>query len=239
MYKKIGRFTVSYPWLVCAAWLVAGGILTAIAPAWDSTTQDDDIRFLPGRCASVRGHALLEQAFPKEVYASKGIFAVERPDGKLRPEDFEVVDRLSAELVKLRSEEAGLQIGTIMSYKDGLIGTRLTSADGRCTLIQMSLSTPFLALQTREAMDQAEARLKAPIEEAEKQGLRVMATGPAGIGRDLIRACADSLEGTTLATVLLVVVVLLMVYRAPLLALVPLVTIAVSVWVVAQAARPA
>ena len=54
--------------------------------------------------------------------------------------------------------------------------------------------------------------------------------GPAGIGRDLIRS-ADSLEGTTLATVLLVVIVLLMVYRAPLLALIPLFTIAVSVWV--------
>ena len=35
----------------------------------------------------------------------------------------------------------------------------------------------------------------------------------------------------TLATVLLVVVILLLVHRAPLLALVPLVTIAASVWV--------
>src|SRR5207245_3075370 len=39
---------------------------------------------------------------------------------------------------------------------------------------------------------------------------------------------------TTLATVVLVVVVLLLVYRAPLLALVPLATIAVSVWVSLQ-----
>jgi RND superfamily putative drug exporter len=231
MYKKIGRFTVSYPWLVCAAWIVAGGLLSVIAPAWDSNTQDDDIRFLPSRCASVRGYNMLEQAFPKEVFASKGIFAVERPDGKLLAEDFQIVDKLSAELVKLRADEPNLQIGNITSYKDGLVGTRLTSADGHCTLVQMSLATPFLALQTREAMDKAEARVKSAIEEAESHGLHVMATGPAGIGRDLIRASADSLEGTTLATVILVVVVLLMVYRAPLLALVPLFTIGISVWV--------
>ena len=57
---------------------------------------------------------------------------------------------------------------------------------------------------------------------------RVMVTGPAGIGRDITSAGASSLEGTTLATMGLVVVVLLLVYRAPLLALVPLATIALS-----------
>src|SRR5205085_613973 len=59
-------------------------------------------------------------------------------------------------------------------------------------------------------------------------------TGSAGVGRDLTQACGASLDGTTLATIALVVVVLLLVYRAPLLALVPLATIAVSVWVSLQ-----
>ena len=56
-------------------------------------------------------------------------------------------------------------------------------------------------------------------------------TGAAGVGRDLIRASADSLDHTTIATVLLVVTILFLVYRAPLLALVPLGTIVLSVWV--------
>src|SRR5205823_10559522 len=56
-------------------------------------------------------------------------------------------------------------------------------------------------------------------------------TGPAGVGRDLTSAGASSLEQTTLATVVLVILILLLVHRAPLLALVPLVTIAMSVWV--------
>jgi len=42
------------------------------------------------------------------------------------------------------------------------------------------------------------------------------------------------LDGTTVATILLVVVVLLCVYRSPLLAIIPLLTIAVSVWVALQ-----
>jgi RND superfamily putative drug exporter len=231
MYKKLGRFTVSHPWLMCAIWVVAGCILSVLAPSWSSTTQDDDIRFLPSRCASVRGYQLLEESFPRDVFASKAIFAIERPDGTLTKADFTLVDQMVAELGRLKQEEPALQIGNITSYRDGLIGSRLNSADGHCSLIQVSLSTPFLALQTRAAMDKAEARLK-PLVEAYGPGApRLMATGPAGIGRDLIRASADSLEGTTLATLLLVVVVLLLVYRAPLLALIPLLTIAVSVWV--------
>lgn len=230
MYKFLGRLTVAHPWLVCVAWLVAGVALSLYAPTWDSKTQDDDIRFLPGRCDSVRGYHLLKEAFPKDIFASKGIFAVERLDGPLTPEDFKLVDGFVTDLVKLRAEEPELQIGNIVSYKDGLIGSRLNSGDGHCTLIQVALGTPFLALQTRATMDRAEAKLKERLAEAKDPPL-VMATGPAGIGRDLIRASADSLEGTTLATVVLVIVVLLLVYRAPLLALVPLITIAISVWV--------
>lgn len=230
MYKFLGRLTVTHPWMVCAAWIIAGVALSLCAPTWDSKTQDDDIRFLPGRCDSVRGYHLLKEAFPKDIFASKGIFAVERSDGPLTPDDFKLVDGFVSDLIKLRDEEPDLQIGSVTSYKDGLIGSRLNSADGRCTLIQMSLGTPFLALQTRATMDRAEAKLQERLEAAQNPP-EVMATGPAGIGRDLIRASADSLEGTTLATVVLVIVVLLLVYRAPLLALVPLMTIAISVWV--------
>src|SRR5262249_54103878 len=60
---------------------------------------------------------------------------------------------------------------------------------------------------------------------------QLLATGPAGVGRDMTRASSDGLHGTTAATIVLVVIVLVLVYRAPLLALVPLATIVVSVWV--------
>jgi RND superfamily putative drug exporter len=231
MFSYLGRLTTAHPWKVCVAWLLFGGLLSLLAPAWDSTTQDDDIHFLPERCPSVRGYQLLRQAFPQDVFASNAVFAVERPGGTLTVGDFTLVDRCVADLVRLRQAEPALQIRSVHSYRDGLIGGRLTSADHKCTLIQVSLGTPFLALQTRTTVDRAEACLRRRLAEAGADAPTLLATGPAGIGRDLTRASADSLDGTTLATVLLVVVILLLVYRAPLLALVPLATIAVSVWV--------
>jgi RND superfamily putative drug exporter len=234
MFERLGRLTTTHPWGLCAAWILAGILLSLAAPDWDSTTQDDDIHFLPDRCASVRGYRLLEQAFPRDVFASRAICAVERTNGPLICADFALVDQLTGDLEQLRREEPGLQIGMICSYRDGFIGRRLTSGDNRCTLIQVALGTPFLALQTRTTVDRMEARLQQRLVTKRSLGdaaLRVLMTGPAGLGRDLTRASADGLDGTTWATVGLVIVILLLVYRAPLLALVPLATIGVSVWV--------
>jgi putative drug exporter of the RND superfamily len=235
MFKILGRFAAIHPWTICAAWLIGGLCLFWLAPVWDSKAQDDDIRFLPARCPSVRGYQLLSRAFPKDVFASRLIFALERPDTVLTDADFILVDSCVHVLEQLRCDAPELQLGKVLSYRDPLTGRRLTSQDRRCTLIEMSLNTPYLALQTRAAVDRADALLRQRLSEAGPDAPRLLTTGPAGIGRDLTRASADSLKGTTLATVLLVVVVLLLVYRAPLLALVPLITIAVSVWVSLQA----
>jgi RND superfamily putative drug exporter len=229
MLDRLARLAVKHPGKVCAGWLVAAFLLYLIAPAWDTKVQDDDIRFLPGRCPSGRAYRLLEKAFPGDVCASQAVFVVERAGHELTAADFELVDRMAADLEKLARAETRLQIGRIYSYRDPAIGPRLTSTDGRCTLIQASLGTRFLAAQTRTTVDQAEARLRQRLASAGPDAPHLFATGSAGVGRDTTRACADSLDSTTLATLALVVVVLLLVCRAPLLALVPLLTIGLSV----------
>jgi RND superfamily putative drug exporter len=230
MFNRLGRLVTAHPWLVGLAWVALGVVLTGLAPAWESRAQDDDLHFLPERCASVRGYHLLAQAFPREVYASTALIAVERRDRSLTAADFALVDQLVADLEELRRGEETLQINGILSYRDGLIGGRLVSADRRCTLIQVALATPFLALQTRDTLDRVKAVLRHRLGEA-ADAPQLYVTGQAGVGHDLTEASASSLEATTLATVLLVVIILLLVYRAPLLALVPLATIGVSVWV--------
>jgi RND superfamily putative drug exporter len=229
MFDFLGRFVITHPWKICAGWLVAAILLFFIAPAWNTKAQDDDIRFLPDRCPSVRGYRLMEKAFPNEVCASQAVFAVERADRRLTPADFALVDQLVKELNRLRREEPDLGIVALHSYRDLGIGSKLTSADGRCTLIQAALEWPYLADQTRGTIERAESRLRPLMKHAGSRAPTLFTTGTAGIGRDMNKACRDSLDGTTLATIILVIVILLLVYRSPLLALVPLLTIAMSV----------
>jgi RND superfamily putative drug exporter len=231
MFQSLGRYAARHPWPICVTWLVVGVVFTLIAPKWDSKAQDDDIRFLPERCDSVRGYRLLEQAFPQDVFASKLVLAVERTSGPLTDRDYALVNDITTALNTLRQDEPALQINKISSHTDPLVGPRLVSADKHCTLIQIALGTPYLALQTRATVDRADEVVKKCVAASGRNAPKVYATGQAGVGRDLIAASAEGLDNTTIATVLLVIVILLAVYRAPLLALVPLATIAVSVWV--------
>jgi RND superfamily putative drug exporter len=229
MFKHFSQWIVHHPWLVCGAWLVLLVAVTAVSPGWQANGQDDDIRFLPAHSASVRALRILEQAFPQDVYASRLLLAVERTDRPLNHDDFALVDRATAAIQALAKENPTLPISAATSYREPLIGHRLVSGDKQCTLISVSLSTPYLALQTQAAVDRVEERVR-PIF-ADHPGLKLHVTGPAGVGRDLVRASASSLDQTTVATVLLVVLVLVVVYRSPFLAVIPLLTIGVATWV--------
>jgi RND superfamily putative drug exporter len=231
MFYRLGHFAAYQSWIVCAVWLVIGVALTILAPAWDTQTQDDDVRFVPDRFTSVRAYQLLEKAFKDDVFASRAVFALERDESVLTAEDFQLVATLVKDLEQLRQAEPDLKIGKIDSFQSGLLGWRMISTDQQCTLIQVSLGTPYLAIATQQAVERMDAVVKKRLAGAQVDGLQVHTTGSAGIGRDLTKACGDSLDHTTWATIILVIVVLLAVYRAPLLALVPLVTIAISVWV--------
>src|SRR4051812_4237123 len=188
MYDRLGRWAVHHPLLICAAWVALAVGLTLVAPSWRTQAQDDDIRFLPARCPSVRGLQLLEQAFPQDVFASKAVVAVERPDAPLTPADFALIDRVAAAVDDLRRAEPQLAITNVVSHRDGLMGGRLVSADKRSTLIQVSLSTPYMAVQTRTTVDRVETEMRAVLATADAAALRFFVTGPAGIGRDLVRA---------------------------------------------------
>ena len=231
MFYRLGRFAANQAWLIGAMWLALGVTLSVLAPAWDTQAEDDDVCFVPERFTSVRAYHLMEQAFPQDVFASRVVYAVEREESALTFEDFQVVEALIKDLEQVRQSAPELKIGKIDSFHSGLIGWRMISGDQQCTLIQVSLPTPYLANTTKNAVEKLDAIVKKRLAAAETDGLQIHITGSAGIGRDLTKAAGDSLDHTTWATILLVIVVLLAVYRAPLLALVPLITIGISVWV--------
>lgn len=115
----------------------------------------------------------------------------------------------------------------------------LDSADGRSTMVVIDLTTEFFNARNRPLIDaietlitRGESGLYAQVDEdgdpVVPNGIELALSGSATVGRDMMRAAKDSSEATELWTVILVVALLILIYRAPVLAIIPLLTVAVA-----------
>ncbi len=122
-------------------------------------------------------------------------------------------------------------IGVWTRYTE-LLGDKLVSRDKQAELIILRLSQEFMAIDNISLLEHVEAILgqvrtstSAPV------GLKIATSGSAAVGGDMLRSAKESIDNTELYTVILVVVILILVYRSPLLVAVPLITIVVSLTV--------
>ncbi len=118
----------------------------------------------------------------------------------------------------------------ITTPNDNRIGFFLRSLDKRAELVVLELKTEFLDRQNGLVVDRVEELLtSSDLMRSKPVGLAMAVSGSATVGRDLLRAERESAERTEIATRFLIVVLLLILYRAPLLAMVPLFTVGLAV----------
>lgn len=196
--------------LLALAWLVGAGPLGAFVGRLGEVQSNDPSAFLPEGAESSEAAAVREDIAGEEptpafvVYAS----ADGAPDAQRMAEDAE------------RIEDAGLSDGRPAGPIPG-------SDDG--SVAQLVVPLPADA-DAKEAVAELRALLADP---APPGGTEVLVTGPAGFAADLSEAFAG-IDGTLLAVALAAVLIILVaVYRSPLL---PLVVVLASVLALALAA---
>ncbi len=254
MFRSIAELVTRRGWVVVLGWLAFAAGLSLIAPPWSAVSRDDDVRFFPPEYPSVVGRGLLERGFPADIGGASVIVLAERADAPLSEADLTfIVDRLGGMLRALKAEPVrqvggeslNLGIKQVVGPDDRTIGSRLRKRNpngpGELALTAVTLNGTFVSkvarVATSEILDELDKlRPEAPA------GLTLAITGSAAVGRDSNTAANESVEATTVATIVLVVVILLVVYRSPILALIPLATIALSAWtalmLIALMARP-
>lgn len=120
----------------------------------------------------------------------------------------------------------------ITSWDQPLIGSRLRSKGAALTVLQLSSELAATGnVKTIEAV-------KALIAEVEDYGMRftdpglqLLMTGSAAIGGETLIAARDAIRYTEWITVAMILIILAVVYRAPLLVAVPIVSIGIAVLV--------
>ncbi|RCS50624.1 hypothetical protein DTL42_10990 [Bremerella cremea] len=110
-------------------------------------------------------------------------------------------------------------------------GDMLASKDGHAVLVVVESRNEFMATDNIRVLQEATQYVQAWRERAKTEGLthlEIGVTGNAAIGGEMLLAAKESIANTELYTILLVVVILLVIYRTPMMLAVPLLAIAVS-----------
>jgi putative drug exporter of the RND superfamily len=217
IFAALARFVVRNPWKVIAGWIVLAFVVIATAPALPTTTNESS--FLPSSYESIRAQALQSQAFPQQghVTADAAIIVFSRPGGgPLTAADSTAVRRVAAGL-------NARHIRNILAVAPGPVSPN--------KLVQ----TAFVAMDNSvvngsgTAAGDAIKALRAAIKPLMSgTGLHEGVTGAAAEALDSTQSGSKALAIVGAATFLLILVLLLVIFRAPIIAVMPLILIGVA-----------
>ena len=235
MFRLLGNLTARLPVAIAliATWIVALIVVGRLAPDWDGVTKSGEVAFLPADAPSVLADAGYADAFPLQYSASNIAIVLSRGDGELTDADRKFVSaKLKKGLQKIAADTATAKdpgpIVSIHTVDERGVGALLMSADKKAMLVVIELQTAFQAHSNIKTVAQVE-KLLAELGPDVPAGLEVAIGGSATAGRDLDVAEAETARRIEVWTIGIVVALLLLIYRAPLVALIPLITVFVSV----------
>lgn len=227
MFRLLGPFVLRFKYLIVAVWVLTAIWMVTRAPSLADLSVSETSDLLPRDAPSILAQTKLAAAFPSEANLGTAI-AVFARDGSLRDAD-NAYARSMTEWLLSSSAPAQVEDVTSIFTQEGA-ESLLLSADKSTMLAQISFSTGPMDDKTQQAIGEIRAWMK---DNPAPSGLSVHLTGSAALSGDQRKAMFEGIDKTTLVTVILVVVVLLLIYRSPVAALAPLLTISVS-WVVAR-----
>ncbi|HTW98178.1 MAG TPA: MMPL family transporter, partial [Acidimicrobiales bacterium] len=221
MFAKLARFVVSHAWHVIAAWVVLSAVVLTLSPSLGRFTSNNNSSFLPQSYESVKAQDLIEQSFPAAAEAS-GIVVVHRADGGvLSPTDTSRISGLAADLDAER-------IRFVASVQTS---PQLRSANGRVQLVELVFDGQPGASGPNGAVAAVRRDTASYLAGSD---LSAGLTGSASISVDSTKAYNRAAEVIAIATVLLILALLGLVFRSVVIAALPIVVIGV-VHQVAQA----
>jgi RND superfamily putative drug exporter len=215
-FAGLGRMVVRHPWRVIALWVVAAVAIIATAPALPTTSNESS--FLPSSYESIRASSLQDKAFPQagNVTADAAIIVFARSDGgKLTSADAAKVASVSAALnAKHIKNILGIKAGQPSSNK--LVQPALVAMNNN--VVNADNNNAGNAIKV----------LRADIKPLmQNSGLSEGVTGTAAQQLDSQQSGNKAEQIVFLATLILILVLLLLIFRAPIIAVLPLIVIGV------------
>ena len=202
--------------LVVLAWVVVGAAVIVLSPSLGEVTSSNGEDFLPSNSEATVATKLVQERYPS-TGGIPAIVVFHRADG-LTDDDAASIDRATAALKDSSRPELVESVLAIDGSPQ--LDATLRAPDGKTVMTFVAFGGSPAAPEFGEAVEWAGDAARDAVAGS---GLTVAVTGPGGIIADAVRLFAQIDFRSTLFTVLLVLVLLLVIYRSPALALLPLV----------------
>ncbi|WP_328999537.1 MMPL family transporter [Kribbella sp. NBC_00709] len=210
MFARLGSLVVRRPWWTIGAWVLIIAAIAATAPKLTATT--DQSSFLPSHYESIQAAQLQEKAFPNAT-APAAIVVFERSDGApLDAADAAAVGSIAGQLNQAKLKD----VTAIQAVPP--TGNRLIQ------IAAVELTKITNPSDTRQN-DAVKALRTALQDKLHGTSLKAGVTGSAAQALDAQESSTKGLAIIGIATVGLILLLLLLIFRSPVIALLPIVVI--------------
>jgi putative drug exporter of the RND superfamily len=213
-------------WVTVAVWIALGIAGLVARTHINDVTAAGQNSYLPAHAESTRVVDLMQRDF-KGGNDVPVLVLFER-NGGLSTADLNTIGRLGKGLERLGLSGATPVFAPFSGETKQPLGelTRVArgvgpiSRDGEAALVALAIDT-----EDRGAVVHGVKKIRAYLAAHRHPGLRSYVTGPGGVAADLEQVAEDAGQTLLIATLSLVLLLLMLVYRAPLLALMPLLVV--------------
>ncbi len=212
MFARLGRLVAAHPWRVIAVWIVAFAVIVPFSPSLADVTNEDQTSFLPSSDESMQAQELAERHFPTASGATAR-FVLKRVDGQALS---------AADQGRVREFAGGLEAAGIASVNSVATGPDELAESETAQLVQV-------AFQGEAADNPVKDAVKELREEAvgllAGSGLQAGLTGDAASTVDTEESFGSAETITFAATFVLILLLVGGIFRSPIAAILPLLTI--------------
>ena len=204
-------------WITLLLWVLLSGALISQLPRLGDVTENESAAFLPADAESTRAFEFARERFP--AAGTPTLIVVHEPGG-LSQQTWTGV----AELAQwLTGPEAPESVGQVRAPSPSeRAGSDLVSPDGSTLYVFVDLSGE--PAESEFADHVSSIRERAAM--LDLPGVEVAVGGPGGLIVDLVQVFSNIDSFLLIVTVLLVLVLLVLIYRSPIVALIPLLSVA-------------
>jgi RND superfamily putative drug exporter len=219
MFARLARVVVGHPWWTIVAWLAAAILIIAFSPKL--TTESDQGDFLPSSYESIQAAEIAQKAFPQQEDTSS-LIVFKRGDGAaLTAQDTAKVGQIAQSLNAKKPP-------TVQGF---LAGPQTVSPNKLVQVVMVPMKGTSMADSEKQGEAVKEIRKQLAAQLSGAGGLEAKVGGDVATFVDNEESFTQSFEIVGIATFVLIIGLILLIFRAPIAALLPIIVIMVTMQV--------